>query len=512
MSARESRPKLVRSLQAMWENHYQQNTYLKAVSIGDGSALRGIKNSRLEFQFPVTVLCGPNSTGKTTFLALSVLAFHDDSSLKISSTKKKCYDFGYFFGFSDKDKHKSGIKITWEYADGKRDEFAKGEQRWMRYMKKNGVPRRPIRGCKFVGLSRIVPTFEKKGYSKEFRSLKKHKTNIENQDLSIYMGEIMGKPYTSLTPYENPNSASSHRLNEYNSTHTSFNAGAGEECLTYILDTLLSAKDGSIIAIEEIEIGLHPATMEKLVDAILDIARKKKLQILITTHSPDFLRCCPKESVMLAERSENNEVYFTHMPNIENAVYSVGGKANASLFIVCEDEMSANFINLCINKKQRDIVRINSYGGQDELLTKAEVIAKSNGKNVLIIWDGDAKDDLLKQKEPKEPNVYTAKLPGGFSPEKFIISQIKNDNIKQKILDEYDINESDWAKLKNNIQVLSDDHDLVYTLTKHLIASEDKDTLLMKNICKIVYQNQKGIFSDLLRKIEDILNPKKAAA
>jgi hypothetical protein len=73
-------------------------------------------------------------------------------------------------------------------------------------------------------------------------------------------------------------------------------------------------------------------------------------------------------------------------------------------------------------------------------------------------------------------------------------------------------NESDWAKLKNNIQVLSDDHDLVYTLTKHLIASEGKDTLLMKNICKIVYQNQKGIFSDLLRKIEDILNPKKAAA
>jgi predicted ATP-dependent endonuclease of OLD family len=351
MSARESRPKLVKSLQSMWKDHYQQNTYLKAVSIGDGSELRGIKNSRLEFQFPVTVLCGPNSTGKTTFLALSVLAFHDNSSLKISSKKKKYYDFGYFFGFSDKDKHKSGIKITWEYADGKHDEFAKGEQRWMRYMKKNRVPRRPERGCEFVGLSRIVPTFEKKGYLKEFRNLKKHKPKTENMDLPTYMGQIMGKPYTSVTPYEDPNSASSHRLNEYNSTHTSFNAGAGEECLTYILDTLLSAKDGSIIAIEEIEIGLHPATMEKLVDAILDIAIKKKLQILITTHSPDFLRSCLKECVMLAERSEN-KVDFTHMPNIENAVQSVGGKANASLFIVCEDEMSANFINLCINKKQ----------------------------------------------------------------------------------------------------------------------------------------------------------------
>lgn len=510
MSKRKSRPELVKELKNLWGNYHPQHQYLKSVVIGPKKALRGVQDSKMELKFPVTVLCGPNGTGKTTFLALSVLAFHDANSMTLSISPKGYYDFGYFFGFSEREKHEAGIVISWEYTNGTSDTLEKGKERWMRYIKNNGTPRRPERSTEFVGLSRIVPPFEKRGYKKEFKNLKDHKGKSEQKELSLYMGQIMGRPYKSVTSYKVKNSVGAHQLNAYNSTHTSFNAGAGEECLTYILDTLLSTKDGAIVAIEEIEIGLHPATMERLVDVILEIAAKKKLQILITTHSPYFLRACPKESVVLAERSEA-KVVFTHMPNIENAVQSIAGKANADLFIVCEDEIAAEFIRLGMNKKQRDIVHIKAYGSKNELIKKAEVIHETSKKNVLVVWDADVEDNLL-QDVTALSGISGAKLPGTLPPEKFIIEAINSDAIKSEIMNDYGLSDGEWNQLKGAVSVLADHHDLPYTLKQHLSSDDEGTAPLTKAVCRYVFNAKKEDFEPLLKSICDILDPEKAAA
>ncbi|MDD3182665.1 MAG: AAA family ATPase [Alphaproteobacteria bacterium] len=92
-----------------------QSPSLKSVEIANGKKLRGLRDSKLEFNFPVTVLCGPNSTGKTTFMALSVLAFHDDAAIAAQGPIGWYYDFKYFFGFSDKEKHEEGILLQYDY-------------------------------------------------------------------------------------------------------------------------------------------------------------------------------------------------------------------------------------------------------------------------------------------------------------------------------------------------------------------------------------------------------------
>lgn len=68
--------KNVKVLNELWKHYFQEKTYLKSVEISDGIALKGICNSQLDFTFPITVLCGTNGTGKTTFSTLSLLAFH----------------------------------------------------------------------------------------------------------------------------------------------------------------------------------------------------------------------------------------------------------------------------------------------------------------------------------------------------------------------------------------------------------------------------------------------------
>lgn len=497
---------MVRELTKLWDGKYKESPYLKSISIDDGNKLRGIKKSKLEFAFPVTVLCGPNGTGKTTFLVLSLLAFHDDTALTLPTGMKSYFDFKYFFGFSEKEKHPEGIRVAWEYTDDTSDSFSKGRERWMRYIKNDKTPRRPIRGTEFVGLSRIVPSFEKRGFQKEFYSFKKQNLKSSTNDLESLLNRIMSKPYQSVQSYEKKNYAGTFRLNDYQS-HTSFNAGAGEECLTYILDTLLTAKEGSIITIEEIEIGLHPSIMENLVDTILEIVLKRKLQVIITTHSPEFLRSCPKESLILAARL-NDQVIFTHMPNVENAVYSLAGKANTELFIVCEDEWAAALINAMLTKKEKNTISIKGYGGDCELLSKAKAINAATNKKVLIIWDGDKAGLSQFQKFQNTENIVekssigAATLPSGGAPEEYLKTILLTDETcKEKIKEEYNLDSADWQSLKDRLSTLSDNHDLFFVLAETLSADRYEAGC---RICRIVQKIKEDDFSEIKKVISEL--------
>ena len=500
MPQKKNRAQLVNELNGKWNNLYSNKPYLKSIAISNGELLRGIKDSKLEFKFPLTVLCGPNGTGKTTFLALSVLGFHDHESLTLNNSNKGYYDFSHFFGFSEREKHKEGIKISWEYTDGSNLEITKGRERWLRYIKNDGTPKRPERGVEFVGLSRIVPAFEKRGYKQIFGKLKKYTPKAIATDVAKYLTQILSKTYNSVITYENKNSAGVLSLNDYNETHTSFNAGAGEECLTNIISNLLTAKDGSIVAIEEIEIGLHPAAMRPLVDAILEIISNKNLQVIITTHSPDFLRCCPPQSLIQCERSAT-KVNFLHNPNIENAVYNLSGTADSHVYIVCEDVIAKTILLEIMNNKQRMIANVKGYGGKTELLGKAKFIKELTNKNVLIVWDADVEDHLLTNAE--NGGFYAIKLPGTNSPDKHICDLIINDNLKEKIVDSFSIEDAEWQTIKNKISSLTDHHEVFYWLAMHLNQSEDSVT---KEICKIYTRKLNADFLPLREKIHECIN------
>jgi len=203
----------------------------------------------------------------------------------------------------------------------------------------------------------------------------------------------MSKPYKELSELSYSNSSGTHSVHSYNKTHTSFNAGAGEECLSYILKTLLECQEGSIVAIEEIEIGLHPSTLPKLSDVILLIANERKLQILITSHSSEFLRSFPKEGLILATRTDS-EIEFINQPNVEYAINKIGGNSQAEAYILCEDPTSSMFISTAMPYKLRSICPVICFGGKDELIKKAETIRDvTKNQKIIIIWDGEVSEN-----------------------------------------------------------------------------------------------------------------------
>lgn len=64
-----------------------------------------------------------------------------------------------------------------------------------------------------------------------------------------------------------------------------------------IVAALLSAENGSLVIIEEIDNGIHPNRVKDLMERINELAKRRKLSVLITSHNPTLLNASPKETV-----------------------------------------------------------------------------------------------------------------------------------------------------------------------------------------------------------------------
>jgi predicted ATPase len=60
-----------------------------------------------------------------------------------------------------------------------------------------------------------------------------------------------------------------------------------------IAAALLSATEGGLIVIEEIDNGVHPSRVKLLITSIQEIAKRRNLQVLISTHNPALMDAIP---------------------------------------------------------------------------------------------------------------------------------------------------------------------------------------------------------------------------
>lgn len=64
-----------------------------------------------------------------------------------------------------------------------------------------------------------------------------------------------------------------------------------------IAAAILSAPEGSLVVIEEIDNGVHPSRAERLLERISGIAKSRKLRVLISSHNPALLDALPSDAV-----------------------------------------------------------------------------------------------------------------------------------------------------------------------------------------------------------------------
>lgn len=64
-----------------------------------------------------------------------------------------------------------------------------------------------------------------------------------------------------------------------------------------IAAALLSAPEGTMVVVEEVDNGVHPSRAERLLQSIRRIAEVRNLRVLMSTHNPALLDALPDESI-----------------------------------------------------------------------------------------------------------------------------------------------------------------------------------------------------------------------
>lgn len=371
--------------------------------------VRGLADQIVTFDFPVTALIGPNGGGKTTILGAAATAY--------SSVKPR-----QFFTKSGRlDESMANWRIEYELVDrevSRSDTFRRTaafhNSKWSR----GAVERSVI----VLGVSRTVPASERKELQRCASGKFEFDQGLVDQiqrPVADAVEKILGK---NINQYSHIRIDRSGRVSlltgqtDGGTRYSEFHFGAGESSIIRMVMQIEAAEESSLVLIEEIENGLHPVATVRMVEYLIEVAERKSIQAIFTTHSNDALLPLPPQAIWA---SINGSVVQGKLDIA--SLRAITGQVDAQLAIFVEDEFAAAWVRAILCSRQGaaweaievhavagdgTAVKINRHHNQDP---------SSRFPSICLI-DGDSR-----QSEDASSNVF--RLPGGM-PEAFIFDRV----------------------------------------------------------------------------------------
>ncbi|WP_254845474.1 AAA family ATPase [Desulfovibrio sp. DV] len=187
--------------------------------------------------------------------------------------------------------------------------------------------------------------------------------------------------------------------------YSEFHFGAGESSIIRMISEIEMAQPNSLILIEEIENGLHPVATQRMVEYLIDAARRKSIQAIFTTHSDYALSPLPNEAIWACIDGKLRQGKLS----IE-ALRAVSGRVDKKLAIFVEDEFAKSWVDSILREKlgsNFEQVEVHAVAGDGSAVS----IHKYHNSNPAIsfsslcIIDGDSR-----QTEDQDNGII--RLPG----------------------------------------------------------------------------------------------------
>ena len=297
--------------------------------------IRGFSGENINFEFPVTALIGPNGSGKSAVLGAAGCAY-------------KPIKPGTFFPKSTVgDESMSGWRVEYELLDKKLNDRQVVKRtsnfRQTKWVRGDVVDREVL----FFGIERTVPAGEKTRYKKLMRSTYVHRLPIEPLDTSVatQVEHILGKSVSEYrtTRYGHADKFLVGRAGE--SQYSEFHFGAGESSIIRMVSTIEQAPKNSLILIEEIESGLHPVATRRMVEYLIDVASRKSIQTIFTTHSDYALSPLPNEAIWASIDGKLRQGKLS-----VEALRAVAGRVDKKLAIFVEDVFAKTWVDAILRE------------------------------------------------------------------------------------------------------------------------------------------------------------------
>ncbi|RNE56990.1 ATP-dependent nuclease [Cryobacterium tepidiphilum] len=373
------------------------DTYLVSMNLAH---LRSYRDAHIRFDFPVTALVGPNGGGKSTVLGAAALIHHEVKPRQ------------YFAKSGVYDKSMVDWRIEYDILENRKPisrTASYPKSKWNR----NAVKRKILT----FGIARTLPATERNDLASFIGgSFKGFGETVLSKETIEAVEAILGKEAQKYLLVDG-NKKGDKQLYAARTTsgdaYSEFHFGAGEASVIRIVRDIEESPDGSLIVIEEIENGLHPVAARRLVEYLIDVARRKACQVIFTTHSNDALAPLPDEGVW----SCANGVLTQGKLDV-NTLRTLTGEVNASFAIFVEDDFGEEMAIAAFRDFARRVgvsmlgVEVHQLGGAGNVrrLTLAHNQNPSIPFKAMGIVDGDVPNET-------DPTHHVYAFPGAADPE-----------------------------------------------------------------------------------------------
>ena len=466
--------------------------------------LRGLKGLEISFEPKnVTGIFGVNGCGKSTIL-YALLCFYRPKE----GSNRIDFKFSQFFKHIDSVKwlgSKISVELTFREKEKKIQKeyvYRKNSDRWT-----PKYSRRPDRDVYFLGISRCVPDIELEKNNKIITQPTVEE--IPNADNIIKdAGYILNCSYLELNNRIS-NKKKYLSVDNHSLKYNSLNMGAGEQRIFKILELLYQSSSYSLIIIDEIDLTIHTAALNRLIDVMVRIAEKKHIQVIFTSHREELVN---RTDINIRHIVQTAERTLCLNETTSECIDQLTGKTSRDLSIFVEDDLAETIVSeLLIDRGIRKRANIFPFGAVDNAFVAAiglDITGKLTD-DVLFILDGDRyrsieeKRELLKKKysgteQDKEErrervlsNIRQFLLPEKYSPEEYIHSVLVNSSA-----------DSEYIRIAKSINGVVDVHQYLNLIIDEI--GESRQTCLFKIICE--FKNNRDEWNNYTKEIQDWIN------
>lgn len=400
---------LVHDLKSMYLPKHRYNNFGNVLLSLEAHGIRGMSAS-ISLDFPITVIIGKNGSGKSTLAQLALCCYRYKLPGETLHNMKNYYNLGNFFIKSnlDPDPYTLDAYLRYSYALSPElhgfdqmslfmadpDSVCHAKENTIRKINSDwgGYKNRPDRKCIYFGMGFFVPHHEMgdriyldpKTFIGEKRDFNKSSLNLS--------AEILGSPYSAVEVAKIINQTKEAEMGfacKYGARYSENHMGCGEARLIRMIDSIESAPEKSLIVIEEPETALHQDAQHNLAIYFLQVCKRKRHQIIVTTHSPAIIDVMPIEARKKTERTSSGTTVEDN-PTIAEIIADLTNGHQKSLLIYVEDEFSKKLLREIIRKFAPELykaVSIAAVGDKGNVLNAVRYTRKHKDINAIGIRD-----------------------------------------------------------------------------------------------------------------------------
>lgn len=289
------------------------------------------------------------------------------------------------------------------------------------FTKKN----KPLRNVYFLDISRTLPLDATAGYAKIAMTANSEAGN--GQELSEEnlreLSYVLGQNYTNArfigTDVDIKREVG--LLTKDCGEISQFHQGAGEDSILDLFKMLQDIPLQSLLVIDEVENSLHPRAQRRFVQYLLKLARKKKIQVILSTHSPFVLEELPSIArIMLVKLSDRKDIIYE--VSSKYALTAIDENEHPEIYIHLEDEEAELFFWEILKKDEQHY---------DEYLKKISTRVVGSCSVVATLNDLASKGKLpyksisVVDGDMRENYENCISLPGDRAPERMVFEDLK---------------------------------------------------------------------------------------